>query len=185
MTGDRWQEVNLISKFQLQSTNGLGVRGDMWYLAPDTWHLICVTWHTGGGEHCVKISGPQLLWFGNEGLFKIFEQKDQLLSDLITKVFVEQPRLHRVCLRPLGKFLASPPENLCYETFFWRSMKENLTLTWTHTLISNGSFLPQKRINPNKWNYCFRRLLGFCRLQNFFLPPFLFWSKIQMLCSGF
>ena len=30
---------------------------------------------TGGGEHCLKISGPKLLRFGSEGVLKIFLQR--------------------------------------------------------------------------------------------------------------
>ena len=39
------------------------------------------------------------LWFGINECFKDLEKKDHLLTLLkwITKVFVEQPRLHRVC----------------------------------------------------------------------------------------
>ena len=45
MTGDKWEEVNLLWKFQLPSSYGLGVRGDMWHLKCDTWHLTCEIWH--------------------------------------------------------------------------------------------------------------------------------------------
>ena len=33
-----------------------------------------------GGEHCVKMSGPQLLWFGIYGILKM-QEKDQLIID--------------------------------------------------------------------------------------------------------
>ena len=78
MTGDRWEEVNLLSKFQLPSSYGSGVRGDMWLLTCDTWHvthdmwhltMACVTWHTGGGEHCVNISGPSSYCFDVKGFW--------------------------------------------------------------------------------------------------------------------
>ena len=53
--------------------------------------------HVEGGEYCLKISGLKLLWIGNEGVLKIFEQNNDWPTESITKVFVEQPRLHRVC----------------------------------------------------------------------------------------
>ena len=87
MTGDRWEKVNLISKCQLPSCYGLGGKGDMWHLTWDTWHMTCdmrhikcVTWHTGGDEHCVKYSGPKLLWFGCYGVLKILNKR---INDLI------------------------------------------------------------------------------------------------------
>ena len=54
-------------------------------------------WHVVEGEHSLKLSDPELLGFGSEGVLKIFEHKDDRLNELITKVFVEQLRLHRVC----------------------------------------------------------------------------------------
>ena len=51
-----------------------------------------------GGEHSLKISAPQLLWFGIDSTLNIFPQTiTELINDLITEVIVEQPRLHRVC----------------------------------------------------------------------------------------
>ena len=44
MTGDRLEEVKLLSKCQLPSSYGLGVRGDMWHLSCDTWHLTHDIW---------------------------------------------------------------------------------------------------------------------------------------------
>ena len=66
----------------------------------DTWHLTYDTRHVthGGGEHSLKISGPQLLWFGIDITSNIFPQTiTESVNELITEVFVEQPRLHRVC----------------------------------------------------------------------------------------
>ena len=61
--GDRWKKVNLLSKFQLPSSYGLGVTGDMWHLTPDTCHLTYDKWHVSrdtqeGGGPCFKISSP-------------------------------------------------------------------------------------------------------------------------------
>ena len=58
-------------------------------------------WHIEGGKDSLKISGSQLIRFGNEGVFKIRGKRmGHLLNEsgnqLITKVFVEQPKLHRI-----------------------------------------------------------------------------------------
>ena len=49
ITCDRVGEVNLLSKFQLPSSYGLGVKvnltPDTWHLTPDTWHLTPDNWH--------------------------------------------------------------------------------------------------------------------------------------------
>ena len=52
------------------------------------------------GERSFKISGPYLIRFRSEGVFKDLEEKDESVnkvSECIMKVFIEQPRLHRVC----------------------------------------------------------------------------------------
>ena len=56
-----------------------------------------------GGEHTIKISALQLLRFGIDSVLKILKEGlTQIMTDsinqLITKVFVEQPRLNQVCL---------------------------------------------------------------------------------------
>ena len=60
-------------------------------MTPDMWHMV-------GGENSLKISAPQLLWFGIDSTLNIFPQTiAELMNQLITEVIVEQPRLHRVC----------------------------------------------------------------------------------------
>ena len=60
--------------------------------------MTCDMWHMVGGEHSLKISAPQLLWFGIDSVLKIFpETMTELINQLVTEVIVEQPRLHRVC----------------------------------------------------------------------------------------
>ena len=55
-------------------------------------------WHMVGGEHSLKISAPQLLWFGIDSTLNIFPQTiTEGVNQLITEVIVEQPRLHQVC----------------------------------------------------------------------------------------
>ena len=52
-----------------------------------------------GGEHSLKISAPQL--FRDKQQLEDSEQKDHrlngLINELMTKVFIEQPRQHREC----------------------------------------------------------------------------------------
>ena len=48
----------------------------------------------GGGQPSHKISDTKFLWFGSEGILKILAD---LINQLVTKMFVEQPWLHRVC----------------------------------------------------------------------------------------
>ena len=58
----------------------------------------CDSWYVVGVEHFLKISAPQLLRFGNEGVLKIWRKRmTYRVNELMTKVFVEQLRLHRVC----------------------------------------------------------------------------------------
>ena len=37
--------------------------------------MTCDTGHIGDGEHCVKISGPKLKWFGSYDVLKIFPRR--------------------------------------------------------------------------------------------------------------
>ena len=64
-------------------------------MTPDMWHMV-------GGERSLKISAPQLLWFGIDSVLKILNKRitdsiNECMDELITKVIIEQPRLHRVC----------------------------------------------------------------------------------------
>ena len=52
------------------------------------------------GEHSPKFSAPKLLRLGSEGILKIFSQRvsqcpNYLINESVTKVFVEEPQLHR------------------------------------------------------------------------------------------
>ena len=98
MTHDRWQVAR-------------NTRQVTW----DTWHIACVMWHTGADEHCLKIAGPMLLWFECADVLKIFSQiMTDLINELITMVFVEQPRLHRS---------VKNISDICYvlPVFIWRA----------------------------------------------------------------
>ena len=92
----------------------------------------------------------------------------------------------------IGQVFSVYFQKICNIKFFYTSVKENLTLNWTHTLISDGSW-PQKRINPNNWNHRFWQLLGFCCFRNYFLTFFFFFNfrenliflKSKVFCSCF
>ena len=45
------------------------------HLTPDNLHLTFDTRQKGGGERCLKISGPYFLGFGREGILKVFSQR--------------------------------------------------------------------------------------------------------------
>ena len=56
------------------------------------------TFKVGGGEPFLKMLAPLLLRFGSEGVLKIWRKRvTEQITELLTKLFVEQPQLHRVC----------------------------------------------------------------------------------------
>ena len=78
---------------------------DTWHLTHDTWHVTCDIWHvtcdTWWGVNI--LSKCHLLWFGRDSFLK---KVSQIMTNWLhylniystTKLFVEQPRLNRVCL---------------------------------------------------------------------------------------
>ena len=71
---------------------------DMWHVTPDSWHMTCEMWHMVGGEHSLQISASQLLRFGIESVLKILNERiTDWMNKLLTKVILEQPRVHRIC----------------------------------------------------------------------------------------
>ena len=87
MKGNRLEEMTLLTKFQLPSSDSLGVRGGMWHLICEIWHLTRDMCHVSCDtqwvmEYWVKTSGPKLLWVGCQGVLKTFSQ---ILTDLINQ----------------------------------------------------------------------------------------------------
>ena len=80
----------------------------------------------------------------------------------------------------VGKFLACPLKNLQTKKPSFEEVWKKLTLNWTQTLISDGTSLPQKRINRKKLNYCFQPLLEFCVLRKKFPRPILVLKENQI-----
>ena len=83
------------------------VTSDMWHVTHDTWHVTCDetrdTWHVtcfGGWTFSQNFSSLALtvcdLWY-----YEDLEEKDEWINELMnqwmTRLFIEQPRLHRVC----------------------------------------------------------------------------------------
>ena len=49
------------------------------------------------GEYSLQISAPELFWLRIDSVLKILNERiPQSVIELITKVFIEQSRLHRV-----------------------------------------------------------------------------------------
>ena len=76
----------------------------MWQLTRDTWHMTCDTWPvTHGGEWTYSQHfSSQALTVWDWQCLGDSELKDHRLSQWMTKVFIKQPRLHRVCETPLS-----------------------------------------------------------------------------------
>ena len=69
---------------------------DMWHVTCDMWHVTCDTWHVWGNEHSLKISASLL--FVIYDIMNIWRKRMiRLINESVTRLFIEQPRLHRVC----------------------------------------------------------------------------------------
>ena len=64
----------------------------MWHVTRDMWHMT----HLGGWTFSQNFSSLALT-VCDLGYYEDLEEKDELLNELITRLFVGQPRLHRVC----------------------------------------------------------------------------------------
>ena len=62
---------------------------DLWLVTRDTWHVTFDTWQVWAGEPSVKMSAPQLLWLGNEGLLKIYRVM-KIFSQTITQLISDR-----------------------------------------------------------------------------------------------
>ena len=70
----------------------------MLHVIRDTWHMTCDMGHKVRGEHSLKISAPQLLWFGIDSVLKILSKRiTQGMNESVAKMIEEQTRLHPVC----------------------------------------------------------------------------------------
>ena len=74
------------------------VTHDMWHVTCDTWHVTRDMWHMTrlGGWTLSQNSSLALtvcdLWY-----YEDLEEKDEWINEWMTRLFIEQPRLHRVC----------------------------------------------------------------------------------------
>ena len=74
---------------------------DTWHVTQDTWHLTPDMWHVthGWGWTFSQNFSSLALPVWDTQCLEDSERKDDLINQTITEVIVEQPRLHRVCLR--------------------------------------------------------------------------------------
>ena len=80
------------------------VTHDIWHVTHDTWHVVTrETWHVWGVNILSKFQLPSSyrLWFmilwrsGEKGW--LTEWMNESINQSMTRLFIEQPRLHRVC----------------------------------------------------------------------------------------
>ena len=76
---------------------------DMWHVTPDTWHVTRDMWHVTrlvGWTFSQNFSSPALT-VCHLSYYEDLEEKDDSINELINqsmmRLFIEQPRLHRVC----------------------------------------------------------------------------------------
>ena len=103
----------------------------MWHLTPDTWHLTRDTWHltcdTWWGVNILsKFQLPSSFGLGGKGIWRSGGKGSLTwsISEWITKVFIEQPRLHQVCEQYLIYIYPQIPERT--KTNFWANLPEQL-----------------------------------------------------------
>ena len=139
----------------------------MWHMTRDMWHLTFDKWQVDGVEHSLKIPLAHTVWEWR--CFEDFEEKDQSPNELITKVLVQQPRLHRI-------------SQTCDFGQWWTSTK-SLSLP----LSVQGSPLPV--IPVECWSAIGQeeKILDFFWLMTkksaLFTKPLLF-KKNRLTCSG-
>ena len=91
----------------------------MWHLTPDTWHLAPDMWHVVGVN---ILSTFQLSSSYSLGVMMFWRFGGQVsLSDLITRLFVEQPQLHRVCKLMTSVFVEQLRWAVLNSTFYSNS----------------------------------------------------------------
>ena len=101
VTHDIQGVINILSQFQVPSSYNLGIMMscELWHVTCDTGHMTRDMWHrTGGGRWTFSQTFSSLAltvweWRCSEDI----STKDESINEIMTKVFVEQPRLHRVC----------------------------------------------------------------------------------------
>ena len=86
-------------------------KNDMWHVTRDTWH---VTRDTFGGVNILskfQLSSFYRIWFMI--LWRYYRKRmSDLINQWITRLFVGQPRLHRVCQRDRYKTSHIPPRHI-------------------------------------------------------------------------
>ena len=92
----------------------------MWHLTPDTWHVTHDMWHVthGKGEGVKKIFSQNFnslgLWVWALWFLEDWEEKDDWMNELVTKLFVEQPPLPWVYQNPRNHIVNAN------QSFIWK-----------------------------------------------------------------
>ena len=131
---------------------------DTWHVTPDMWHLTCDTWRAV--IIVSKFQLPSSYSLGVEAFWRFWGKRSlsKLMNELMTKVLVEQPRLH---LR----------DEIC--RLYW-TLQKNKGTSWQPFYCYVLSLLYYKTSetdlgNTNLRNYCSNR---YCEEESF-LGPFL------------
>ena len=98
---------------------------DTWHLTPDTWHLTCDTWW--GVNILSKFQLPSSFDLGGKVIWRSGGKGSLTysLDQSVMKLFIEQPRLHRVweksCIREFLSFWVS--KFLSYQVYEFPSFR--------------------------------------------------------------
>ena len=84
--GSRWTFSQNFSSLAFMVWE-LEVTCDTWYVTPDTWHVTPDIWHVSCDTKGVM------------NIVSKFQVPKEWMNEVINKLFLEQPRLHRVCLK--------------------------------------------------------------------------------------
>ena len=97
---------------------------DMWHVTCVMWLVTCDTWW--GVTILSKCQPPSFYSLGMKVIWRYFHKGiNQLINQLMTKVFVEQPRLHQVCQKPAKIYFG-------YIYLLWKILPVHLGTCITH-----------------------------------------------------
>ena len=126
---------------------------DMWHLTPESWHMTCDLWHvsrdTQGVMNIVsKFQVPSFFGLGVKVSWRLWTKGSP--TQLITKVFIEQPRLSRVCLIHCLKYRSI--------TFFlFTKIEEKKIFYILHVIEKSASFARWCRFSA-EWGKAYKEL---------------------------
>ena len=115
---------------------------DTWHLTLDNWHRTCDTWW--GANILLKFQLPSS--YGFEGFEERGRWLNELINQWVTKVIVEQPRLHQGLLIMISCFWNKYVLTVIQTDWWWKNLSD----------IKSGSGVS---------------ILGQCRIISFFIRP--------------